>query len=177
MLRKSIALGPSYPAYNNIGFLYIRERKYVEAADAEEKALQLNDKNYLVFANLALAYEGLKDKEKMSRAQDHEIALLEQTARDTPRDAVVQSNLGLLYAKKKLREKAISRVESALALSPDDANVLEAVGEAYEDLGDRTQALQYIEKSVQKGYALADLEAIPDLQGLLSDPSFRPSGK
>jgi len=62
---------------------------------------------------------------------------------------------GLLYAKKKLREQAISRIQSALALSPDDTTVLEAVGQAYEDLGDRAQALQYIEKSIQKGYALA----------------------
>jgi eukaryotic-like serine/threonine-protein kinase len=174
MLRKSIALAPNYAAYANLGYLYIQERKYAEAADAVEKALQLNDKNYLVWGNLAFAYEGLKDEEKMGKAQDREIALLEQAAQDTPRDAVVQSNLGLLYAKKKLREKAISRIQSALALSPDDANVLEAVGQAYEDLGDRAQALPYIEKSVQKGYAVADLKKIPDLQSLLSDPNFSP---
>ena len=177
MLQKSIALAPSYAAYANLGYLYIQERKYAEAADAVEKALQLNDKNYLVWGNLARAYEGLKDNEKMGKAQDREIALLEQAVQDTPRDGVVQANLGLLYAKKKLREKAISRVQSALALSPDDANVLEAVGEAYEDLGDRAQALQYIEKSLQKGYALADLKTILDLQGLLSDPNFNPSGR
>jgi serine/threonine protein kinase/tetratricopeptide (TPR) repeat protein len=176
-LRKSIALDPSYAAYANLGSLYIQERKYAEAVDVEEKALQLNDKNYLIWGNLALAYEGLKDKERAGKAWDREIMLLEQAAKDTPRDAVVQSNLGLLYAKKKLRERAISRIQSALALSPDDANVLEAVGEAYEDLGDRAQALPYIEKSVEKGYALADLKTIPDLQALLADPNFRPSGK
>jgi tetratricopeptide (TPR) repeat protein len=76
-----------------------------------------------------------------------------------------------------LREQAISRIQSALALSPDDPNVLAIVGMAYENLGDRAQALHYIEKSLQKGYALADLKDTPDLQGLLSDPSFKPSGK
>jgi eukaryotic-like serine/threonine-protein kinase len=177
ILRKSIALDPSYAALANLGYLYIQERKYAEAADAVERALQLNNKNYLVWGNLALAYEGLKDNEKMGKAQDHEIVLLEQAVQDSPRDAVMQSNLGLLYAKKKLREKAISRVQSALALSPDDANVLEAVGEAYEDLGDRAQALRYIEKSLQKGYALTDLRTIPDLQALLSDPTFRSGSK
>ena len=96
---------------------------------------------------------------------------------DTPRDANAQSKLGLLYAQKKLREKALARLQSALALSPDDPNVLEEVGEAHEDLGDRAQALQYIEKSLQKGYDLADLKDSPDLQGLLSDPGFRPNGK
>ena len=124
-----------------------------------------------------IAYTGLGDKEKANRALDREAPLLDQAATDSPRDAVVQANLALLYAKKKLREKALSRIQSALALSPDDANVLETVGEVYEDLGDRAQALQYIEKSLQKGYDLAAVKSAPDLQGLLSDPSFRPSGK
>jgi serine/threonine-protein kinase len=176
MLRKSIALEPTYPAYANLGHLYLQEQKFAEGATATEKALQLNDKDYVVWGNLASAYEGLKNEEKEGHARDREIALLEQAALDTPRDAMVQSNLGMLYAKKKLREKAISRIQSAIALSPDDSNVLATVGEAYEDLGDRALALQYIEKSLQKGYDLADLKHTPDLQGLLSDPSFRPSG-
>jgi len=81
-----------------------------------------------VWGNLAFAYEGLKDKEKADKAHDREIALLEEGVQGNPRDAVAQSNLGLLYAKKKLREQAISRIQSALALSPDDTTVLEAVG-------------------------------------------------
>ena len=173
MLRKSLSLEPSYPGYANLGYLYNQEQKYAEAAAATEKALQLNDKEYVVWGNLAIAYEHLKDKEKENKAWDHEIVLLEQAVRDTPRDAVAQSNLALLYAKKKLREKAIPRIQSALALSPDDVNVLENVGQAYEDLGDRDQALQYIEKSLQKGYAFEDLKNVPDLQGLLADPRLR----
>ncbi|MFZ0796597.1 MAG: protein kinase [Terriglobales bacterium] len=176
MLRKSIALEPTYPAYANLGYLYLQEQKFTEAAAATEKALQLNDKDYVVWGNLAAAYAGLKDKEKEDQALDREIPLLEQATLDNPRDAMAQATLGLLYAKKKLREKAISRIQSALALSPDDSNVLATVGEAYEDLGDRAQALLYIEKSLQKGYDLEDLKNTPDLQGLLSDPSFRPSG-
>lgn len=113
----------------------------------------------------------------MDQARDHEIALLEQAVQGTPRDAIAQSTLGLLYAKKKMREKAISRIQSALVLSPDDSNVLENAGQTYEVLGDRAQALLYIEKSLQKGTDLGALKNIPDLQGLLSDPSFRPSGK
>jgi serine/threonine-protein kinase len=176
-LRKSIALDPTYPAYANLGFLYVQEQKYAEAADAVEKALKLNDKDYMAWGNLMIAYEWLNDKSKAGQARDREITLLEQAARDTPRDATVQAYLGLLYAKKKLREKAIPRIQSSLALSPDDPNVLEAVGEAYENLGDRAQALQYIEKSLQKGYVLAALKNTLDLQGLTSDPSFRPNGK
>lgn len=103
--------------------------------------------------------------------------MLEGAVQTTPRDAVAQASLALLYAQKKLRDKAISRIQSALALSPEDSGVLASIGEAYEDLGDRAQALQYIEKSILKGYALDTLKSDPDLQGLLADPKFRPNGK
>ena len=177
MLKKSIALQPSYGAYANLGYLYNEEKKYADAAAVTEKALQMDDKDYVVWGNLVIAYTGLKNEEKADHAREHEIPLLEQAARDTPRDAMMQANLAVIYAKKKVREKAISRIQSALALSPDDPNVLEAVGEGYEALGDRAQALQYIEKSLQKGYSLSAIKSTPDLQGLLSDPGFRPSGK
>ena len=177
MYRKSISLAPSYAAYANLGYLYLQEQKYAEAADAEQKALEMSDSDYLVWGNLAYAYEGLKDKDKAGRARDRELALLEQAAQATPRDALVQANLGLLYAKKKASEKALPHLQSALALSPDDAEVLEDVGEAYEDIGDRDQAIKYLEKSLQKGYNFADLKSIPDLQGLLSDPRFHSGSK
>ena len=176
-LKKSIELGPTYPAYANLGYLYIQERKYAEATATVENALKLNDKDFLVWGNLALAYQGLNQKEKVSAARDQELALLEKAVASNPRDGQMQSYLGLVYAQKKLRDKALLRLQSALVLSPDDNVVLENVGEAYENLGDRVHALKYIEESLQKGYGLAALKSNPDLQSLLSDPNFRPKGK
>jgi eukaryotic-like serine/threonine-protein kinase len=157
--------------------LYIQGHKYEEASKAVEKALQLNDRDYLVWGNLAIAYEGLQQGGKQSEARDHEIALLEQDVQATPRDAVKQAVLGLLYAQKKMRDKAIPHLESALALSADDPNVLESAGEAYEAMGDRASAIRYIQKSIQKGYSLASLGNIDALQKMMRDPNFHPEGK
>ncbi|HEV2468501.1 MAG TPA: protein kinase [Candidatus Sulfotelmatobacter sp.] len=176
-LRKSIDLGPSYPAYANLGFLYQAKHDYAEAAAASEKALALNDKNFLVWANLAAAYESLGDLGKATAAKEREQPLLEQAVQQSPRDAASQARLGLLYAQKKMREKALSQIRTALALAPGDSDVLENVGETYELLGDRKQALQYLEKSLQKGYSLEILRSDPYLKSLLSDPNFRPNSK
>ena len=108
---------------------------------------------------------------------DRELDLLEPTVVDNPRDAMGHSILALLYARKKIRDKAAAHIQSALALAPDDAEVLENVGQAYEDLGDRAQALLNIQKCLQKGYSLSDLKTIRDLQGLLSDPRFHSVSK
>ncbi len=176
-LKKSTELAPSYGAYANLGSLYLRQDRFAEAASATEKALQLNDKDFIVWTNLELAYAGLKDNARAKSALDKEQALLEQAAESGPRDANVQYRLGVVYAKRNLPEKAILRAQSALALAPEDPYVLEGVGEIYERLGDRKKALEYIEKALGKGYSLDALKGDPSLKSLLSDPNFRPRTK
>jgi len=177
VLKKSIELSPSYPAYANLGYLYVQEQKFAEAVPIMEKALQLSDNDFLVWGNLMLAYKGLRSEEKAAMARNHELALLDQAAQAKPRDGEIQSYLGVLYAQKKLRDKALAHLQTALVLAPDNSVVLENVGEAYEEFGDRVHALQYIHMSLQKGYGLAGLKSNPGLQSLLSDHRFRPNGK
>jgi serine/threonine protein kinase/tetratricopeptide (TPR) repeat protein len=177
VLKKSIEISPSYPAYANLGYLYVQEQKFAEAVPIMEKALRLSDNDFLVWGNLMLAYKGLGNEEKAAVARDHELALLEQAAQAKPRDGEIQSYLGVLYAQKKLCDKALPHLQTALLLAPDNSVVLENVGEAYEELGDRVHALQYIQMGLQKGYGLAGLKSNPGLQSLLSDHRFRPHGK
>jgi eukaryotic-like serine/threonine-protein kinase len=176
-LKKSIELSPSYNAYANLGILYLDQRRYAESAAATEKALQLNDKNYLVWDNLAIAYRWLKQKDKVELVRTREITLLQEEAQTHPQDAMVQSNLGICYAEKGDRGEATKHVEFALALSPDDAAVLVNAGDTYEDLGDRATALKYIAEGLKKGYPLAQLHNDPAVQELLRDPNFHPDGK
>jgi tetratricopeptide (TPR) repeat protein len=82
-----------------------------------------------------------------------------------------------LYAQKKMRDKAVTRVQAALALSPDDPGILQNVGEAYEDLGERREAIKFIERSMQKGTSIEDLKGNAALQNLLLDANFKPQPK
>ncbi len=176
-LKKSVQLGPSYAAFANLGYLYDSQRRYADSAAALEHAVQLNDKDYNVWANLAAAYQNLDDQARFGAALDKELPLLEQAAQSSPRDAGVQVRLALLYAEKKSRDKALARIQTALVLAPEDADVLENIGETYETLGDRPHALQFVEKSLRKGYSLESLKNAAALKSLLSDPNFRPTSK
>jgi eukaryotic-like serine/threonine-protein kinase len=175
--QKSIQLAPNYPAYANLGYLYMDEKRYAEAAEATRKALELNDKDWRVWANLLVAYEWLKDDEKMRPIRARTLQLLEQYAALNSQEAAVQSMLSTFYADDKLRDKALARVDSALALAPKDASVLADIAETYDELGDRRQAIRYANESLNNGYTLSDLQRRPALQGLLADPSFRLGGK
>ncbi|MGA8540791.1 MAG: protein kinase, partial [Terriglobales bacterium] len=160
-LKKSIELSPSYAAYANLGLLYSQERRYPESAAMTEKALSMNDKNYQVWENLAIAYERLNQREKAVLARDRELALVEANSESNPKDGELQSFLGLLYAQKHMPDEADRHLQTALALRGDDRVILENVGEAYEDLGRRRQALQFIEKALDKGYPVEDIRTNP----------------
>lgn len=176
-LKKSIKLGPNYPAYTNLAYLYMSEKRYADSVAMSQKALQINDQNYLVWANLMTAYRFLNQTANSEAARERAIGLLEQKVKAEPHDALTQVSLADLYAEKGLREKAITRVQAALARSPDDPNVLELAGETYEALGDRRHALENVEKALQNGYSLDDLKDVPELKNLLSDANFRPNPK
>jgi tetratricopeptide (TPR) repeat protein len=105
------------------------------------------------------------------------VSLLENFATLNPQDAAVQSNLSTFYAEDKLREKALARADSALALAPKDPGVLADLAETYEDIGDRKRALQFSQQSLRNGGTLADLQRRRALLALLADPSFRSNGK
>ena len=176
-LKKSIELSPSYAAYANLGVLYGQQNRYADSAAMLEKALELNDKNYQVWELLALAYGRLNEKDKAAAARERELTLVEERLKSMPTNAKLQSYLGLLYAGKKSQERALTHLQAALALDPDNQVVLENVGEAYERLGERSQAIRFVEKALGKGYPLESLKSNPALQGLLSDPNFRPITK
>lgn len=172
-LQKSIDISPSYPAYANLGLLYSQEKRYPESAAVTEKALALNDKNYQVWENLAVAYERLQQNDKAAAARDRELALVEADARTQPKNGELQSFLGMIYAKKKQPDNAESHLQTALALRGDDQVVLENVAEAYEVLGQRRQALRYIEEALDKGYPADEVKTNPIFANLLQDPNFR----
>jgi eukaryotic-like serine/threonine-protein kinase len=176
-LKKSVALNPSYPAYANLGMLYTQERRYAEAAVATENALKINGNNYLVWNNLMLAYEGAKQDDKAKAARQQAEQLAESVVAIKPQDAMAQSTLATLYARDKQNERALTKIQTSLALAPGDPNVLSNVGEAYELMGERVDALKYMEKAIGKGYAVEDITDNPGLQALVADPRFKLKGK
>jgi serine/threonine-protein kinase len=171
-LKRSVEISPSYAALANLAYLYFLQRRYADSAAANEKALKLNDKNYLVWRNLAEVYQWMKLPDKFAAASERELQLVEDRARSHPQDAQLLSELATLYAAKKLRDKALPPLQKALALAPDDPAVLLNAAETYEDFGERAETLRYVERGLSKGYSMDDLRRRFALQGVLSDPSF-----
>jgi serine/threonine-protein kinase len=172
-LKKAIAIAPDYAAYTNLGVLYYRQKRFADAATSMEAAQTLNDKDYLQWEDLASAYEWLGEKNKAAEARARERRLLEERLTIRPQDAMMQADLGALYAQQQQREKALPHLEAALALSPNDANTLARLGEAYEFLGQRSKAIEFLRQAVDRGYPASELQLSRSLQALLADPKAK----
>jgi serine/threonine-protein kinase len=170
-LKRSLELQPSYAAYTNLGALYYRQRRWAESAAMTRKALQINSEDYSAWANLGMAYEWLNQQKESDEAYRQELVHLEKIAKINADDADVQAQLALLYSRLKQREKAIPRIEAALARAPEDPSILTDAAACYEYLGDRTRALKVIEKALAKGLTVAQVEIDPGLRTLILDPN------
>ena len=175
--RKSLSIAPNYRAYSNLGWFYLGQHRYAEAAEETEKALALDDKDWRVWANLLLAYTWLNDGPKMAKARVKTISALERYALLDSKEAPVQSMLSTFYGEDQQREKAISHANKALAIAPKDPDILADVSETYNFLGERRRAIEYAEESLKYGNTLDDLKERPKLLPVLADPNFCVHGK
>jgi eukaryotic-like serine/threonine-protein kinase len=171
-LKKSIELGPTYPAYANLGYLFFLQQRYDDAATTTEKALKLNDKNYQVWRNLGEDYSWAKQPDKAMAARNRELQVLEASSPLHPQDAQLISEMATLYADNHERDKAIGGMQKALALAPVDANVLLNAAVIQETLGNRNEAIRYAEESIAKGNTIDDIKRNFALQRIVTDPKF-----
>jgi serine/threonine-protein kinase len=172
-LKKSIELSPSYPAYANLAALYYREKRYAESAPVWEKALGLNDKDYQVWGYLSNTYEWLNQDSNAASARERRLALLEPLVKLKPEEAEAQADLATIYAKQGKKDKALIRIQAALALAPDNPRILEYAAVVHSLLGDRAKAEQYVQQASDKGMEIEDLKSDPSLREVFRDPNFK----
>src|SRR5215472_2125063 len=177
VLAQSIAINPSFAAYANLGEVYYREREYQKSAAATQKALEISSSDYLVWDNLREANEWLHNDAGVRATLDRMNPLLTSYLAAHPEDAEAQVTFANVLAKQGSKEDAMQHLRRAIALSPNDPDVLEAAATAYEGLGDRPQAIAMLKRAFSKGQSPAGVIADPDAQSLLNAVGLTPLDK
>jgi len=176
MYERAIEIRPTYMAYSNLGSAYSLENRFPESVEAFKKALEIDDSDSLAWGNLAQVYSWMNGLDSLAiETFEHAIELAEAARLQQPRDTYVHSDLALYYAKTGQSELAIQRVETALTLSPDSAEILAAATETYELIGQRDMAVELALKSIELGQTRRRFQQSPDLADLLKDPRMRTS--
>lgn len=172
-MQQAIALDPTARKYAALGSLFLLEGKYGEATETEKKAIGLDPKSYDAYADLAAAYlwSG-KHHEEAVNAYRKTIQLAEVERAQRPHDPTLLAELADDYADIGEAEKSKMLARQALALDPDDPLVNYKTGEAFETLGQRSDAIPLIGKALANGYNSYEFDHNPRLASLRSDADF-----
>jgi Tfp pilus assembly protein PilF len=98
--------------------------------------------------------------------------LLEEAIKTTPNDALAQASLAGIYAHNGQRSEAESHLQTALALAPNDNNVLAEAASVNELLNNRNAAIEQLQKAIKMGYSVEQVTIDPQMSALISDPKF-----
>jgi tetratricopeptide (TPR) repeat protein len=173
-LEKSAQIEPSFAVYSSLAELLATEGQLAESVEMRKKALNLNSTNYIAWGNLASGYlwsPGGHDK--AMEAYRKAIELAEASRKDTPEDPQLLARLGGYYAAIGQSTQSLPLLRQAVALAPDDPNVLFTAGEGYEILHHRGDAIHMIAKSLARGYHASQLQRSPELAGLRANGKFQ----
>ncbi len=174
MFKRSLEIQPDYSVYSNLATLYYYEGLYSDAASTYEKALKLQDTDYSVWGYLAGAYrQSDADSAKITFALRKAKALAEQQLKVNPVDPEVLTNIASYCTELNLADSARTIISKVVSLNPKDVNVMILVSEVFEQLGERNNALKWVKKALDNGYAVEELDHIPELKKLRADSRYK----
>lgn len=173
--HRAIALKPDCEGvYNVLGRAYFASGRFQEAADLIEKAVEANGDDYNVYIPFTNALERLGRFSELKRYREMEILLLERQLEIVPEDVRARSLLAADYAYSGRPDDAVRHLEMAVALRPNDSNVLYNSCCCYGVLGKKEEALDLLRRALANGYANFDWpRQDPDLSLLHDDPEFQ----
>lgn len=171
--QKAVNLKATSLGYANLSAAYVLLGKYEEAVTAAEKAVALNPSNDTAAGNLADAYRFSGRKEKARHTYDTAISLAFKTLQANTRDSACIGRLALYYSKEGDRVRAAEFIRRALAMKPNDPELLfeEAIVTAL--AGHETDALTSLRKALEAGYTRQEMERDPELAKVRALPDYR----
>ncbi len=171
---RSVAIRPTNAAVSNLGTYYFERGRYTEAARAFEQAVTLMPNDHRIWRNLAAAlYWAPGERDKAAAAYSKTIELAEKAREVNPRQADLLAQLADAYSMVRREREARDTIAALERLRPDEASVLFTVAVVWEQLGDRDEALAWLEKAIAAGYTRERIERSPSLSELRKDRRFR----
>jgi TolB-like protein/Flp pilus assembly protein TadD/class 3 adenylate cyclase len=166
-IKRAVELDPFSPIINaGLGYLYMMARKYPEAIAQDRKTIELNPDYYLSHQNLAQALE-------LSGQVDEAIAEYERP-HGPSHEPYVLAFRAHVYGSKGEREKSAQLLNEMKEMNKQRAVWPFGFALAYLGLGDKEEAINWLERSDQAGEyeMLAFLKLHPMLDPLRGEARF-----
>jgi tetratricopeptide (TPR) repeat protein/predicted Ser/Thr protein kinase len=171
-LEQSLAVRATADSYSNLGTAYYYQHRFHDSAQAYEKAVQMNDKDYSLWGNLGEAYYLDGARPKAHDAFEKGIAIAKEGLAVNNRDPDLLDALAKYSAMVDDRPHALAYLTQAVEQSKSDKDVLFSAAVIYDRLGDKGLALEWLGKALRAGFSPEMARRQPDLDNLHGDPRF-----
>jgi len=173
VFQRSLEVKPNGVAYSQLGTLHFIESRYGSAAEMQERALELAPDDFDLLVNLAASYHwgGRRDRASEVFAQAIEVGETRLDSGDE--DLVLMARLASCHAMIGNSGRARTLLDSVIDRPPNQARVMGLVAEAFENLGERELALEWIGSALDQGLTVEWIEERPSLSRLEEDSRFR----
>ncbi len=171
--ERSAAIEPTRSALSNLGALYFDAARFADSAAMFERALKLDDTRYLTWGNLGYAYRYGPTPDNAPRCFRRAADLAEGQLRTSPDDPWTLTYLASYDAMLDRRDEGRKVLERVVAGAPKEKELLAQVAEAFEDVGERDRALDWVARSFEAGESPSRFEGRPTLRGLVADERYR----
>ncbi len=176
--ERSVNQEPTLEGLGNCGMTYYRMRQFDKAAVKLQRARELAPGNHQVIGNLARIYHyaGKRSEATALHAEAIELARAERLVPAT-KDALHVA-LAEYCAKTGRRAEALDQLRQVgldrfASTRASDPHLLFFAAVVYHQLGERKDALSWLERALDWGLPVAELRAFPELDDLKSDPDFQ----
>jgi serine/threonine-protein kinase len=164
MFERSLAIEPNFPAYSNLGYLAFSDSNFGDAVERYERALELEEGDYVTWGNLGLAYHHRDHEDDARRCLARAVELADGALEASPYDSSTMIDLATYNGVLGNRERALELLDRATREPTDDPVFMALVGEAYEDTGERERSLEWVERAFEAGLDPAWIDNSPTLR-------------
>jgi len=172
--RRAIELNPNYGnAYSTLGRALFRGDRPAEAADLAQRAIEIGGDDYNVYVPFIMALDRVGRTAEADRLREGRVVALERQLDMVPEDARARILLSTNYAHFKKYDAAVIELKKALALRPNDANILYNAACTYGLMEKKAEAIDLFRKMKENVFPQLDwARRDPDLACLHNDPEF-----
>jgi tetratricopeptide (TPR) repeat protein len=169
---KANAINPSAGTYSNIGTIRFWARDYQQAADAYDHAISLSPNQPDLYANLGDAQQKLGQRAKARASYRTAVEKVRGLLAVNENDALNQSLLGLYLAKLADWPGADAAIQKALAMTPQDADVLYSAAIVDALAGKLPESCTKLETALARGASVEIVRRADEVRVLKGCPAY-----
>ena len=168
----AVRLGPSATAYSNLAYSYYEVGRYDESLKAYEESIARDPARPAVHRNIGDVHARMGHAGAAANAYRDAIATANKLLVVNPGDAPTIALVALCEAKLGLRTEAERHAAEALALRPNDRDVVVRNAEVYAVLRQSRRAIEYLRQAIALGYEPRQAKGNEEFANLRSLPEF-----